>query len=231
MGETIDANELRKVVRDGVPADAGVYRRRGDGTLVYRGVRPGAGWHRHGYLARWLWVVQDGALVRVRAFKQRWFLPCAGHTCHSRPADELGGTQASALLVVLTLWAWLDGGAGVQHYESIVRSPTGDYYPSPRTVQRWLRRALPLAMSTQQALRRAVIERIEPRPVERLFRCGLSPPATFQRRRWKAPTPVFVLWTGLAIVLKGAVELDLALPQLLAEARGRWLNRHESFLI
>lgn len=43
---------------------------------------------------------------------------------------------------------------------------------------RWLRRALPVAAATQHALRHAIIERSEPRPVEMPFLRGLAPPTS-----------------------------------------------------
>jgi hypothetical protein len=229
MGETLAYKSLRAANANSLLMLGGVYRRREGRVVEYRGERPGSHWHRHGHLARWLWVVEDGRRVRYQLLKQRWIDPRTGRTRHSRPPDDLGFIQSCTLAVVLALWAWLDASGGLLSREDLVESAHGS--PSSRTVQRWLRRALPNAMATQQALRLAVIERSEPRPVERLFRGGLSPPESLRRRRWKSPTAVSTLWTGIAIALIGAIELDIATPHLLAEARGRRPMTNEPFLI
>lgn len=230
MGETVSIEEIQRVfdLGDTSGLSSGFERRR-DGGLVYRGESPGPGWHRHGWCPRWLWVVVDRTLSRERVFKQRWFHPAEGKTQHSRPPEELGQVHSSAAAVVLILWLWLDGVKGLDRREDVAPSPSG--YPSSRTVRRWLRRALPLSMSTQQAIRRAIIEEIEPRPFERLIPGGLSPPRSLKRRRWQNPTSVSTLWTGLTIAFKGAIALQVTPPLLLAEARGRLSQPDQPFLI
>jgi len=108
---------------------------------------------------------------------------------------------------------------GVENYEDAF--PSLSERPSRRTVQRWMRRALVLAMTTQQLLRFAVIERGEPRPMKRLFPSGLAPPEEPGRRRWSNRLLVEALHRGLEIVVDGAVSFAVPLPLLLAEARGR----------
>ena len=101
---------------------------------------------------------------------------------------------------------------------------------SRRTIQRWLRRALVLAPQTLQGIRRAVIERCEPRPVEQLFPRGVSPPERLRRRYWRAPASVSTLWQALAFFVGGVVALEISPPVLLAEARGRQMDA-DQFLI
>jgi len=133
------------------------------------------------------------------------------------------------LAVFLALWAWLSCGAGLRTYESVF--PDLDLAMSRRTVQRWLRRALLQARKTQQAIRMAVIERSEPRPVERLFPQGLPPPRGLLRRHWKDPLMVGRLFRALVIAVAGSIALQLPLPILLAEARGRWDGPCDSLVI
>ena len=92
----------------------------------------------------------------------------------------------------------------------------------PKTSQRWLHKLLPYAMNTQQAIRRAVIGRCEPRPFETLFEGDLSPPKGLERRPWKDPASVSTLWRAFAILFRGALGLDVPVAHHLAEARGRW---------
>jgi hypothetical protein len=130
---------------------------------------------------------------------------------------------ACMLIVLLTLFGWLDSGRGLSHRDQ--REPINGLQhscASRRTSQRWLHKLLPHAIKTQQAIRRAVIERCEPRPVETLFEGGLPPPQCLLRRPWKDPLSVTILWRALAILFRGAVGLDVPVALLLTEARGRW---------
>jgi hypothetical protein len=122
-------------------------------------------------------------------------------------------------LVALKLWAWLNSKAGIRTYQEVLEELEG--HGSRRNVQRWLRRFQPRAMGIQQAIRLAVIERCEPRPLERIFPAGLDPPESVRRKRWQDGSMVGRLWTGLALLLGAACDLNLPVPILLAEARGR----------
>ena len=216
------ADVLRALVRSSL-VEAGAYEQREDGSLEVRGRRPAAGWQGHGYFDRWLWVLRDGALVRVKLWKHRWRRAGSTTTCHSRSPEELGSLGACAVIVVLSLWSWLDGGGGLHSPRRVpVLEDLEESGPSTRTMQRWLCRALPDALAIQQAIRLAVIERCEPRPVETLFVGGLSPPEGLMRRPWRDPPAVASLWRAFAILLGGAFELDVPASLLLAEARRRW---------
>jgi len=218
VGETTGREALLRVLaRPGLIA-AGVYRWRGS-ALEYVGERPGSGWHVHGWCDRWLRVLVEGRVHRVRLYKSRWRQGRRGPTCHSRPPDERAFIGLSMLLVVLKLYCWLDGPWGVHTRRPATETPV--YEVSPRTMLRWLRRALPRAMAIQQAIREAVIERCEPRPVEQLFPSGLPPPGGLVRRCWTDAAATFALWRGFGLLFGAAIELDLNPSLLLAEARGR----------
>ena len=116
----------------------------------------------------------------------------------------------------MALFGWLAAPCGLQTHEPIIADLKSA--PSSRTLQRWLQRALPGALETQQAYRLAVIERCEPRPVESLFPGGLSPPQ-WSRRPWRDPPLVASLWRAFALILGAAVKLPLPAAVLLAEAR------------
>ena len=216
----MDAERLRDVVRGSLVAVSGLYRVRSDGDLQYDGVRPDGGWDAHGYFLRLLWMLSDGKLVRRRLWKQRWLQPDEGRTCHSRPPEDIPSLGCCSLIVVLKLWSLLDGDDGCHNSgDEVVPELRG--HVDARTVERWLHRALPHALELQQAALRALIERCEPRPVERLFPTGLSPPRGLLHRRWRDPSLVASLWRALAVIVVGATELCIPASLLLAEARGR----------
>ena len=219
MAGTFEAERLREAVRSSLFAVSRLYRVRGDGDLQYDGKRPGEGWDAHGYFPRQLWMLDDGGLVCHRLWKQRWLRREDGRTCHSRPPDDVRSLWSCALIVVLKLWALLDGTSGLHTSPEVLPGLEG--HVSPRTTSRWLGRLGSRALALHQAIRRAVMERCEPRPIERLFPAGLSPPRGLACRRWRDPPSVATLWRALAILLAGAVELSVPTAVLLAEARGR----------
>jgi len=219
---------IRRLLGNGLAKVAtGIYERRADGVLVFRGERPGEEWDAHGFFQRWLHTVVDGERKRERLLKQRW-RHLRGSTCHSRPPDDVAQIHFCTTIVVLCLWAWLASDAGVEAYDDVF--PSLSERPSRRTVQRWLGRAAAHATTTQQFFRFAVIERGEPRPMKRLFPSGLAPPGNEDGRRWKAAASVELLRGGLEIAVDSAVSFDVPLALLLAEARGRW-TLGESFLL
>jgi len=209
----------------GLSSVASLYEAESDGRRVFRGVRPGPQWHRHGTFERKLFTLEAGELVRITVHKQRWRLQGTTRTCHSRPPEDLASVWFCSLIVATSLWGWLTGDEGLHR-----RAPVLDALeerPSPRTVQRWLARALVHADETATALRRAVIERSEPRPMESHVGGGLSPP----HRRWGGSSAVSTLHSGLSLLYEGAQALDVHVSLLLAEARGRQHVRKTGWLI
>jgi hypothetical protein len=174
--ETRNARELCEVASTSLFMAGGVYRSRADGDLQYDGERPrGRRWHAHGYFTRKLSMLLDGAKVRRRLWKRRWLQPETRKSRHSRPPDDIAQVWSCSLIVTLMLWAWIGSDDGAESAKQAVESL--EDHVSPRTVGRWLRRALPHAAQLEQAIRHALIERSEPRPAEHLFRKGLSPSA------------------------------------------------------
>ena len=194
------------------------YRRRGP-DLQYDGVRPGPGWVAHGYFSRWLWVLGASGPHRVRLWKHRWRDKASGRSTHSRPPDELGRLSVCSLTFALLIFGWLSGVGGAARHEAAAVGL--EQARSRRTLQRWVRRAAPRAMDSQQAIRLAIIERSEPRPMERLFPAGLSPPEQLGQRPWRDPQAVAILWGGLTLFFTAAVKLAVPSPILLAEAQRR----------
>jgi hypothetical protein len=212
-------DEIRFAACDSLAFAGVIYGVRPDGDLEYAGTRPGSGWHVNGWFFRWIRLLHRGRLRRYRLWKRRWWNPELRVGCHSRPPDELGAVSTCLLVVMLMLYAVLDGSEGIETCRPVHEDMEDAF--SPRTMRRWLDRAVRASQALQTALRRAVIERCEPRPVEHLFPGGLSPPEGLLRRRWKDPSSVFALWRGIAFLLGGAVRLDVHAALLLAEARGR----------
>jgi hypothetical protein len=222
---TVSMSVLARVARQALLTVGCGYHRLPDGSFAFPGDRPGADWHVHGWLVVRPRMRLGGVLGTVTVRKRRWRRADRSSTRHSRPPDDLG-VRFDAVTVALELWCWLDAAVGLNRY----LTPFDDG-PDRRTVQRWLARAVPNALETQQAIRRAVIERSEPRPMETLFPAGLDPPASLTRRSWKHPAEVYQLKTGLYLLFAGALGLDVLAAPLLAEARGRLANPRSRFLL
>jgi hypothetical protein len=172
-----------------------------------------------------LFTLEAGELVRLTMHKQRWRLRGTTTTCHSRPPDDLASVWFCSLVVATSLWGWVTGDVGIHRHEPALDGLAKR--PSPRTMQRWLARALPHADETATALRRAVIERSEPRPMEHHVGGGRAPPD----RRWGGSSAVTTLHSGLTLLYEGAAALDVHVSLLLAEARGRQHIRTTGWLI
>jgi hypothetical protein len=84
-------------------------------------------------------------------------------------------------------------------------------------------------MEIQQAIRLMLIEESEPRPMERLFDGGLSPPDGFMKRRWKSPLLLQQLYVGYDMLLVAARKLLKHASILLAGARWRWAKKEKTF--
>ncbi|MBN2194893.1 MAG: hypothetical protein JW751_18900 [Polyangiaceae bacterium] len=208
-------------VQDSVFALAGVYGPSGEGEYVYRGERPGAGWHGHGYFTRTLTILAGGEPVAIRLRKHRWLDTTTGMTCHSRPPGDPELLRFCTLIVFLRVWAWVSSPVGF-HRRREVHEGLESGCGSDRTVQRWASRAMSEALEIQQALRLSIMEEVEPRPVESLFRGGLSPPDAVMKRRWRCPADVETLWRACAMLLVAARKLARHASTLLAGARRRW---------
>ena len=147
--------------------------------------------------------------------------PGRTHTCHSRAPNEMAQLSMGALGYVIAIFGWLQATVGLHRHTPLLEDLR--QRPSSRTLQRWLKRALPNARKTQQAFRLAVIERCEPRPVETLFPRGLSPPVE-DRRPWRDLPAVSGLWQAYAFIIGASMRLSIPAAILLAEARGRKIN-------
>jgi hypothetical protein len=188
---------------------------------VYYGERPGAGWHGHGYFEKTLTMLAGGKPVEIRLRKHRWLDTTTGETCHSRPPDDPELLRFGTLIVFLRVWGWVNSEVGF-HRRREVHEGLESGCGSDRTVQRWASRAVSEAMEIQQAIRLSIMEEAEPRPVESLFRGGLSPPDAVMKRRWQSLSDVETLWRAYAMLLVAARKLARHASDLLAGARRRW---------
>jgi hypothetical protein len=167
-------------------------------------------------------------VVGLRLRKARWKHAETGATCHSRPPDDAASVRSCTLVVVLKLWAWVSSPHGLWRHRAAL--PSLDPVVSSRTLQRWMRRALELAATTEQACRFAVLESYEPRPGESLLPEGRGPPdAVFHR--WPRPAAATTLYRALAIILRGAAKLLVPTARLLAVARRRWTGPSPRFVV
>jgi len=215
-------------VQDSLFVVLGQYRQRAGGDLQYDGARPGPDWHAHGYLSCSVWMLCNGLAVRRRLWKRRWLRVGTTHTRHSRPPDLLPGIGFCTLVLVLKLWAWIDAELGLHKYPEV--QPGLASCGSRRSVQRWLAKLAPRAMEIQQAIRLAVINRCEPRPLEQIFPAGLDPPERVRRKRWKDGPVVTRLWTALAMLFVASCDLKITCATLLAEARRRCIRTENHIL-
>jgi hypothetical protein len=215
---------FRDIVQTSLAVESSMYVPRTGGEFIFQGSRPLQGrWHGHGYFPKTSWVLRFGKLVQITIWKHRWRMVGTSTTCHSRPDEEAPSAGVCLLIVLLLVFTWLDSGQGLSNKDQ--QEPiegVGEACASRRTIQRWLHKLLPQAIDIQQAIRRAVIERCEPRPVETLFEGGLPPPKGLERRIWKDPLSVYTLWRAFALLFRGALKLNVPVATLLAEARRRW---------
>lgn len=193
-------------------------------ALVHRGRRPGPGWHGHGYTPASPLFLLEGRLVRRRVLKRRWRNTATGATITDQPPDLLPRRRLCTLLIASLLMHMLTALVGLHSPRSCLPELC-----SRRQMQRYLASALRHAERSQQAIRLALIERCEPRPVESLWESGLDPPEQVGRRSQHPGAPV--TWRALEMLNQGALHLQIPISHLLAEARGRWTGNDQTFLI
>ena len=202
---------------------ADMYQRRADGSLQFNGRRPGPDWHAHGYFKKGLLFWEGERLVLKQVHKRRWRQIGTHQTCHSRPVHDPPYIRVSTPLIVLVLCLTVAISVICDANEEV------QMCRSPRTVQRWCARARTVALYLQHAIRAALIEICEPRPVERLFEGGLSPPCPKSPPKPFTTSDDLQLRRGLWMAVAGAVRLVIPLSNLLAEARGRWTGPKSTF--
>ncbi len=215
-------------VRDSLFALGGVYTSKGDGTFVYEGERPREEWHGHGYFPKWLTMLVSGLPTKVRVYKHRWIHSETGKTTHSRPPDDPVMVRFCSLVVMLRIWGWVSSEVGF-HNRNEVYEELESHCGTDRTVQRWTQTAMQNGIAVQQAIRLAIIEEREPRPVEKLFEGGLSPPDAVTKRRWKSSENLNALYRGYAMLFVAARKLAKHASYLLAGARRRMPNAEKTF--
>ena len=209
-----------KWIRDSLFVIGGIYLPLGGNRYAYVGTRPGPEWWGHGYFAKSLTTLKGGCPKKIVLFKHRWIDRERGVTVHSRPPDDPAYIRFCTLVVVLRVWACVNSVKGFHNREeSFGNLWTG--CGSDRTVQRWLSRAMHNSMKIQQAIRHCLIEESEPRPVEKLFEGGLSPPDGVLNRRWKSSKKISELYRAYAMLFVAARKLAQHASCLLAGAQRR----------
>jgi hypothetical protein len=196
---------------------------------VYYGERPDASWYGHGYFSKTLTVLRCGKPERIKLYKHRWKNQETGATVHSRPPDDPGYVRCCSLIVVLRIWTFISSSKGIHNREEVFPDLWRSSGSSSRTVQRWTKRAFENSMDIQQAIRHFLIDESEPRPVERLFDGGLSPPDGVSNRRWKSSQNLTELYRAYAMLFVAARELAKHASYLLAGAQRRMPKQQKPF--
>lgn len=197
--------------------------------LRYAEDRPGPGWHRHGTTVRWLWIVHDGRLQRLRLYKQRWLNTATGGTRHDRPFFDPPRYSYGLDAIILTLATWLLSNRGLH----AVDWPWATERPARRTVQRWAAFLAWHADSWLQESRSRILDYVAPRPLEELLPAGIPPPRGVRLRTSRGNVHSAgklrdVVW----LHKKAAQALGITVRLLLGVARWRWpTNLHNRDLI
>lgn len=189
-----------------------------DGRLVFRGDRPGPGWHAHGTTEQRVTVLHADRLVDVDLHKQRWLEVATGHTVHDRPHFTVPWSRHGLDVVLVAVAAWLLGGVGLHRADF----PWQADRPDRRTVQRWLHRLRPDSLRWHVAIRKALLDRLAPRPLEEILPTAGIPPPGGCARFSSGSVEVWPLRSGLWLAVEGARALDIPVRTLLVEARWRW---------
>ena len=185
-------------------------------TVVYKGERPGPGWHAHGVTVKRLWILDDRAQLRwICLNKQRWKHCDTGRTVHDRPAWDRAHAPYGLDVVFAVLAIWVLGGHKLDW-------SWDDDRPDRRTAQRWKPMLAKDAGAWLHAVRLVGIELAAPRPLEKLFpKGGMPPPGTNARATKDANLAILLrsaLWTTTAL----SRALSIPIRTLLVEARQRW---------
>jgi hypothetical protein len=182
--------------------------------------------HAHGRYKRWLKTIKNLTLTRVRIWRHRWLCLCCGRTMSTGPPDVVPHVPLCTMVIAVLLWAYLDGGKGIH-----TCIPQGlDEAADPRTLARYLKRAIALGLKTQQAVREVLIEQKEPGPWEELFKSGLSPPESLLNRH-REPSQAAILWRALSMLHNGSKTLSANPCLLMARARQKAEKRRSRFLV
>ena len=184
-------------------------------------------YHAHGGFHRWFTTYVGKVIKKIRLRKPRWKCLSCNHTFSLHPPQGIEYKSVCNFVVVLLLWNYLAGGAGLHN---CIPGEMAEVR-SVRTLARYLKAAKAAAMGTQQFIREVLIEKTEPRPVEDLFPGGLDPPESLLRKQRNDPTRAITLWRGLSMLYHGAKALILDPRTLLAWARKRSRHTNQPFLI
>ncbi len=186
---------------------------------VYRGTRPGAGWHAHGTTPRTLTLLSGAGLARLTVHKQRWKEVATGRTCHSRPGWEAAWSSFGLCVVMTLVGLWLTASEGLHR----LSWPWPRDRPARRTLQRWMRLLRPDAQTWMQAIRLAAIDLTSPRPLDEIVPVeGIPPPGQGARRRTQSPSQDSHLAEGIGILNEVARQESIEIRTVLAEAKARW---------
>ena len=180
----------------------------------------------HGRFKRGLFTFKNHTITKIKIWKNRWLCLCCNRTMSNGPPDILPHMPYCTSVIVVILWSYLNGNKGI--HDSI--PPQLDYAPSPRTLARYLKRAKVVCKETYQAIKEVLLEMRRPRPWDKAFAQGLSPPERLNKWHRK-PEASTNLWRALAMLLTNS-DAFLDTPCfLMARAITKIQNKNSSFLL
>ena len=189
---------------------------------------PNPHFHRHGYYLRHLKTLRDSILVTILLYNLRWLCVHCRHTMSVLPDDIFPYKRCCALYLLFTIWLYLHCMTG--YYDKNTHTHSA---PDGRTIHRYIQAAKKVAVYTHQFIREVLIDIGEPRPLELVFKSGLSPPENLMKRYQdlRRGKSVKILWQTTAMLLTTCKKHNITPSKLLAQAHKNAKERHQSFLM
>jgi len=185
--------------------------------------------HRHGYYKRFLMTIRSCHPVRLEIRNLRWLCTRCMLTVSFLPPDIIPYKRYCTLTIFLMLWLYVNHLSG---YHGRFQPQTSLLMQwSPRTLARYVRIAKHRALVTHQFVREVILDIGEPRPLEAVFRSGLSPPESLLSRNRNDRTRISILWQTGAMLLVARKTFSITLSILLARAHTKALSLQQRFII
>ncbi len=153
----------------------------------------------HGRFKRVLNTLKRLTITKIKVWKNRWLCLDCNRTMSTGPPDVLPYIPNCTLIIIALLWGYLNGNVGIEN----CISPEFEGAASPRTVTRYLNRAKAISKETNQVIKEVLIKKKGPKPWDKIFAKGLSPPEKFTKCKHEAESAIN-LWHTLAMMLSNS---------------------------